>query len=567
MGFKLNYPLIVLSLKKPYSSLCRLLFIALLLGVGAKTVNAQDCTPKARVYANSQTTSAKKSITVLFLEVVLAEVENKPNAVDGSLNTYSTLVTNVGLLGLGSAWQNLKFPASELPAGNNGNIPVSVKIATGSTIVNVLNNITIQATLNGVPVGTAYSGASLIGLLSGQGENIITFTPGAKYDGVRVIIDPTVDIGTSVDLYYAYFNKPSGTIACVSPIEVLSGSTGTIASSLVSVDKPNRAIDGDLELFATINSTVSALNETYLTAVYPAHSIVGDSIRIILESDNLNLLNATVLGSDFHIRGFSGNTQVMDVPGNSPFLNLNLLNNSTTRYTITLPITNAFDKLQVAAGGGLASLLNGLRIYEIQRIIAKPKISSTDLVANLITLCSGNTTTLAIGTAQDCTTYNWYNTSVGGTILHTGVSYTPNVSLLTPGDHIFYVESVRNNCTETSGRIPVNIKINSLPTITLGTVPDICIEALSALIPYTATTAAPTEYMITWNGGSNLTNIPYTTLPSSPIIITIPPSANTTTHNGTITVKNANGCVSDAVPFTLKINAKPPTPHLNVTSN
>ena len=527
-------------------------------------MRGQNCTPTERVYADSQTSSA--DVSVLF--VTLAEVINKPNAVDGSLNTHSTLATYVGLLGLGTAWQNLKFPASELPVGDNGSTPISVKIATGSTILNVLNNITIQATLSGSPVGVSYSGASLLGLLSGQGENIITFTPGAKYDGVRVIINPIVDVGTSVDLYYAYFNKPSGTIACVSPIEVLSGSTGTIASSLTAVDNPNRAIDGDLSLYAKINSTVSALNETYLTAVYPAHSVVGDSIRIIIESDNLALLNATILASDFHVRGFSGNTQVMDVAGNSPFLNLNLLNGSTTKYTITIPITNAFDKVQIATAGGLASLLNGLRVYEIQRIIAKPKISSTDLVANLITLCSGNTSTLTIGTAQDCTTYNWYNTAIGGTILHTGVSYTPDVSLLTPGDHIFYVESVRNNCTETSGRIPVNIKINSLPTITLGTDPSICVETLTALLPFTATTETPTSYSITWAGGSPLTNIVDATFPgSSPISIPIHVSTPAATYAGTITVKNANGCVSNPVNFNVIINPKITSPNVTITSN
>ncbi|RZK57513.1 MAG: hypothetical protein EOO91_09995 [Pedobacter sp.] len=524
----------------------------------------QNCTPTERVYANNQTSST--DVTVFF--VTLAEVNNKPNSVDGSLYTHSILSTYVGLLGLGTAWQNLRFPAAELPAGDNGSVPVSVKLGTGSTILNVLNNVTIQATLSGVPVGTAYSGASLLGLLSGQGENIITFTPGAKYDGVRVIINPIVDVGTSVDLYYAYFNKPSGAIACVSPIEVLSGSTGTIASSLTAVENPLRSIDGNLGLYAKINSTVTALNETYLTAVYPAHSVVGDSIRMIIESDNLALLNATILASDFHVRGFSGNTQVMDVAGNSPFLNLNLLNGSTTKYTITIPITNAFDKVQIATAGGLASLLNGLRIYEIQRIIAKPKISSIDLIANLITLCAGNTTTLTIGTAQDCTTYNWYNTAIGGAILHTGVSYTPDVSSLTPGDHIFYVESVRNNCTETSGRIPINIKINSLPSITLGTNPSICVETLTALLPFTATTETPISYSITWAGGSPLTNIVSAAFPaSSPISIVIPAATPAATYAGTITVKNANGCISDPVNFNVIINPKLTSPSITITSN
>lgn len=540
------------------------IFVAFFL-LQQQRIFAQDCTPQTRVYANSQTSS--NNVVVPIVNVILAEVKNKPNAVDGTVNTYSTIATYVGLLGLGTAWQNLKFPAAELPAGNNGTTPISVKLGTGSSLLSVLGNVTLQATLNGTPVGTAYTGSSLLGLLGGQGENLVTFTPGAQYDGVRLFINPIVDVGTSVDLFYAYFNKASGSIACTTPIEVLSGSTGTLASALTAVDNPTKAIDGNLTEFAKLNAAASALNESYLTVMYPAAAVIGDSIRVLIESDNLTLLNASVLAANFHVRAFSNQTQVMDVAGNSPLLNLNLLNGSSTKYTITIPITAAFNKLQIAAGGGLVSLLSGLRIYEVQRIIAKPKISSTALVGNLISLCAGNTATLTVGTAQDCTTYNWYNTSVGGSILQSGTTYTPAVGILAEGDHIFYVEAVRTNCTETSGRIAVNVKVNPLPTLTLGTDPSICIETPNALLPFTNTTANPTTYSITWSGAT-LTNIVDATFPAgSNISIPIANGIPAATYSGTITLKNANGCTSSAKNFNVVVNPKSPPPNLAITTN
>lgn len=237
--------------------------------------------------------------------------------------------------------------------------------------------------------------------------------------------------------------------------------------------------------------------------------------------------------------------------------------------SVTSAMNNRWYRVKVT--GGNLSCPQDVFSDEAKLTVASPTIT---LGANP-EICAETLTALLPYTATTCTPTQYkIDWSIGSPF--TAISYTAlpssspisiSIPAATPAATYSGTITVKNSSNTESNAVPFSIKINPKPTITLGAVPDICIETLSASIPYSATTAAPTEYMITWNGGSNLADIPYTTLTSSPITITIPPSANTTTHNGTITVKNANGCISDPIPFTLKINAKPPTPHLDVTSN
>ena len=70
--------------------------------------------------------------------------------------------------------------------------------------------------------------------------------------------------------------------------------------------------------------------------------------------------------------------------------------------------------------------------------------------------------------------------------------------------------------------------INPIPTITLGSVADICNSATTFNLPYSSSTGSPNEYSISTgipavSGFSGITNA---ALGSSPISVTIP--ANTT---------------------------------------
>src|SRR5690606_17388485 len=303
--------------------------------------------------------------------------------------------------------------------------------------------------------GTAHSGASLLGLLGGNAQDVIVFTPGANYNGVRVEINPTVDVGTTVDFFGAYFLAPaSGPVACDSPAEVIWGSTGSIAGGLNTVDNPQAAIDGNAGgTPARLNPTVSALNETFITALYNTLSTDGDSVRIVLQAGSQSLLDLGVLSTNLAIRTYNDNTLVSEVTGNSGLLRLELLPTPGNVYEVVFPVDAPFNRISVAAGGGLANLLNGLNIYEIERISAGPEV--TGVVDDVFASCAGSSVNLTIENPVAGLTYQWYDES--GTAVGTGTSFDAGV--LTAGDHIYYVSSTRSGCTTESGRTMVVVQV------------------------------------------------------------------------------------------------------------
>ncbi|UPZ16557.1 T9SS sorting signal type C domain-containing protein [Flavobacterium humidisoli] len=111
--------------------------------------------------------------------------------------------------------------------------------------------------------------------------------------------------------------------------------------------------------------------------------------------------------------------------------------------------------------------------------------------------------------------------------------------------------------------VPTNftITVNPLPTITLGATTAVCTSASaqSTTLPYSAVTNAPTTYSITWNASPTNTFAAVTNaaLPANPINIPIPANTAAGTYTGTLTVSNANGCVSSANNFTITVNPLP----------
>jgi len=121
--------------------------------------------------------------------------------------------------------------------------------------------------------------------------------------------------------------------------------------------------------------------------------------------------------------------------------------------------------------------------------------------------------------------------------------------------------TVKNAAGCTSAGANFTVTVNPLPTISLSATTPVCISssAQSTTLPYTAVTNAPTNYSITWNASptNTFTAVSNASLPASPINIPIPANTAAGTYTGTLTVSNANGCVSTATNFTVTVNALP----------
>jgi hypothetical protein len=221
-------------------------------------------------------------------------------------------------------------------------------------------------------------------------------------------------------------------------------------------------------------------------------------------------------------------------------------------YTITNATTNCSNSTSFAVN-----------------VAALPTIA----LGNIPAICAGSTTASLPYTAVSSGSLKydiiWNTTSLTNV---SGVDLTASpIQLSIPANAAagaytgtFSIRNTTSNCTKS---YPLNLTINQLPSISITTSPNACKGVTNATLIYTAT-AAPTTYSIDWatsaitDGFINVASD--TPLPASPINITIPLTANVTTYTGSITVKNANGCVSAPVTFNVIIHPKPASPQVSI---
>ncbi|MFO7868826.1 MAG: Ig-like domain-containing protein [Bacteroidales bacterium] len=110
-------------------------------------------------------------------------------------------------------------------------------------------------------------------------------------------------------------------------------------------------------------------------------------------------------------------------------------------------------------------------------------IPEEPVVADVST-CDGSSASL-----ESNVTANWYTNIDGETSIHTGTSFTPNVTEVT--DHTFYVSQTQNSCE--SARVPVTYSVISNPELT---VKDTVIEVGETVPDLTVSTAS--ENTVNW---------------------------------------------------------------------
>ena len=124
--------------------------------------------------------------------------------------------------------------------------------------------------------------------------------------------------------------------------------------------------------------------------------------------------------------------------------------------------------------------------------------------------------------------------------------------------------TVTNSTTGcTSGTYVISVTVNSLPTITPGSNPSVCIGTTTANLPYSATAGTPNQYSIVWSGaalGVGFLNVTNVALPASPIVLVVPGAAPAATYSATLTVTNSTtGCTSGTYAISVTVNPLPVT--------
>ncbi|OCB73250.1 gliding motility-associated C-terminal domain-containing protein [Flavobacterium piscis] len=396
-----------------------------------------------RVYANTELSGS----------IITGAVTSGPLAVDTDPSTYSTITTGLGLLGIGTTWQNLQWPTT-IAKGT----PVTVKLGLQNSLLAVGGSISVIGTKrdgsnNPVDIGTLQSvSGSLLTLLPGQNSFEYTFVPSntagvQDYDGIRVQLGSVLSVAQNINVYDAYYKKQVTQIACgQGDIEdIFSGAKEQaglgVLTATVGVSNPWNVADGDVATYATMFNGVGVLADAELTTTFRTPSMVGDSLRITISKPG-TLLSLGVL-SGLSIQLYSGNIAVgPPIQGNDGnLLTLKLLAGDTMAMTIVSPQTQPYDKVVITLGG-VANVLDQLRVHTIDRVTNTKVIGSDP--DNKITVCPGAAITLAV-TPKSCADYAWYDTPIGGTPLTSGQTYTLPATLAA-GTYKYYVQPIRYGC-------------------------------------------------------------------------------------------------------------------------
>ncbi|SHL83475.1 Ig-like domain-containing protein [Flavobacterium saccharophilum] len=394
-----------------------------------------------RVYANSQSSDS----------IITGVVTNGTLGADGNPSTYSTITTGLGLLGIGTTWQNLQWPTT-IPKGT----PVTVKLGLENSVLAVGQNVSVVGTKrdgsnNPIDIGVLQSvSGSLLNLLPGQNSFEYTFVPSngsgpQDYDGIRVQLGSILSVAQNVNVYDAYYKKQVTQIACgQGDIEdVFSGvrdlGVGALTST-VGVSNPFNVADGDVSTYATMFTGVGVLAAAELTATFRTPSMVGDSLRITISKPQ-TVLTVGLLGG-FTIQLYSGNIAVGGpIQSNSSLLTLKLLSGDTMAMTIISPQTQPYDKVVITFGGA-ATLIDQLRVHTIDRV-TNTKVNGSD-DDNNITACPGQELELAVDT-KACANYVWYDSPTGGNVVANGQTFTLPATLAA-GTYKYYIQPIRYGC-------------------------------------------------------------------------------------------------------------------------
>lgn len=451
---------------------------------------------------------------------------------ESSFNTTTLKSQGLDESGVNTSLVALAGTQSTLPVASLNN-PTVLENAGYAVFILAVTNLnsgswtyTIKPTLGNITavLGTDYSSTGM--MYSENGTTWTNFTYGNKIsftnDSVQIRV-PIINYNTSSTNKTFYLT--TDTISATSGTSVLNN-FGVYGTGTILV--PTITTSGSLTAFTTCSGVASTAQSFTVSGTNLVDNVVVTAptgYEVATASNGTYAASVTLVPTVNALTSVPVYVRLKDNAANGAGGN------------ITITSTSSAYAPNVATGTATVK--------------TTPTISSTTAASR----CGAGTVTLTA--AASAGTINWYAASTGGTSLGTGTSFTtPSISSSTT----YYVDATNNGCTSPT-RTSVVATVNTVPTITLSYVPSVGIGATSFTIPYTSTSGTPTQYSITAavSGGlPGFTNVTNATLNSSPISVTIPWAEVTGTFNFNLTVKNADGCVSQTYPIQLVISAMDP---------
>ncbi|MCC9042391.1 hypothetical protein LNQ81_06745 [Myroides sp. M-43] len=414
-------------------------------------------------------------------------VSNKGNAIDGRPDTYSTITVAVGLLGLGTTWQNLYFAEEQEPG-----TPVTIKLGKEYSGLVALGGLTVAGLdARGKVIGSLQGvDGGLVDLLSADNVVEYTFVPSnkkgpQKYLGVQVVLGSTLGVAQNAKVYGAYVNKAVDNPSCapvlpnINPnvLDVLHGVEDIglgVASATASVSHPWNAVDDNPDSYAVISRGVAVANMASLTVVFKQTAMPGDELHITAENKNPGILSLELV-KGFKIQRYLGDKKVGDpLTESNGALRLRLLGiGGRDRYRIIVaPSKEPFDRVKISYGSVVGVLGDFTHIYNVDLVPTVDVGMQLEVdeygyeLEQVLQLCAGEP--LRIKPQNNhCTTYEVYTSEKGGNRLPSlGDMFTVDLSKQYKVGEEFtvYVQANRNGC-KIGTKTPIKIKINEMPSI------------------------------------------------------------------------------------------------------
>ncbi len=478
-----------------------------------------------------------------------AGVINPTQAIDGNINTGSSLVIPVGLLG-SSVFQQLGFPGL-----SNVGDTLKVKITTPGQLLSVglLSNLTLttyQGTTTNSDATSISNPLISFNLLNGGNSAILTFIPTNRFDGVELRLNSGV-LGAlnSVNFDYAQRSIVAPTVIA----ETVSACQGS--SATLSVQNPQAGITYKWYLAGTYQTgkdgatfvtdpTLAAGNYEYaVSATSNATGCETAKVKVtvtVIAPPAVPVLAATNPATT--CINTSATLTVVQVAGNTynwydAATNGNMLVTNDSSFTTanTLPV-GTYDYYVEAVNANGCS--NPTRTKAT--IIVLPAALARDItVTGNTALCTSGTTTL---TATSATVTNplftWYSDAALTQVVSTSATFTtPAITAATK-----YYVTVRGN--DKCANLPGNAQEASITINPVATASDISLTGPTSIcggstVSLTATTSTVINPVFTWYSDAALTTVAFAGSTFTTPVLT----ANTTYY---VTVRGDNRCENTA---------------------